>query len=109
MEYLITHPDYDYATKSNDVGLIRLKENANLNTHVVPACLRTDEIRSYREAYATGWRWNDDNTCDKTVRKVLMSFETENNCVGMSKGLTKDVLCTQPATNNRLPVQCSVS
>ncbi|XP_058836636.1 CLIP domain-containing serine protease B15-like [Topomyia yanbarensis] len=62
IECVITHPDYSWRSKQNDIALIRLSEDVSCDDHVHPICLPyTEELRRYEPSryIVTGWGITD--------------------------------------------------
>jgi len=53
----IKHPDYKRPSGYHDIAILRLKEEANYNAYVRPACLPVDwpDVGQNDKAVATGW------------------------------------------------------
>lgn len=107
---LIKHPYYDAAYNQNDIGLIRLSTPAILNSHVVPACLNTNDVNYNNEAYATGWFGMDETTCVNQLKKVRMLEGKHEECLNRRYGerINEDTICTR-AFGNNFAHKCSVS
>lgn len=56
VDEIIVHPDYIKTSKYNDIALLRLDNKVQLNDHIRPACLYTnDNINYSQKVTATGW------------------------------------------------------
>ncbi|XP_060807688.1 phenoloxidase-activating enzyme-like [Amyelois transitella] len=44
IEETIVHPQYDLITKSNDIGLVRMRDNAPFTDFIRPICLPTNDV-----------------------------------------------------------------
>jgi secreted trypsin-like serine protease len=55
VEEIIPHPEYRSSSHYHDIGLLRLKRSAKLNSFTVPACLYSNHDIESEKAIATGW------------------------------------------------------
>ena len=70
----ISHPNYTYPMKYNDVGLLKLKDAAPFNHFIKPACLhRTFEIKPTR-AQVVGWGFSGPG--ESFIYSNSMAYET---------------------------------
>ena len=77
----IPHPEYRVDSHCHDIGLLRLKKAARLNSFSQPACLYLDsEIRSER-AIATGWGYTSyGGSTSNDLLKVVLDLFNQNTC-----------------------------
>ena len=54
---IITHPDYDASSITNDIALLKFDQPITFNNYVRPICLSTltEETTHYSGCYAIGW------------------------------------------------------
>jgi secreted trypsin-like serine protease len=55
VEELIPYPEYKSSSHYHDIGLLRLKRSAKLDSFTVPACLYRKHDIEAEKAIATGW------------------------------------------------------
>ncbi|KAJ3644249.1 hypothetical protein Zmor_026917 [Zophobas morio] len=77
----IPHPEYRVDSHCHDIGLLRLKKAARLNSFSQPACLYLDsEIRSER-AIATGWGYTSyGGSTSNDLLKVVLDLFNQSTC-----------------------------
>ena len=52
---ILPHPQFDYSTAKNDIGLLELENSITYTKHIRPVCLPTHGAIPGRRCYATGW------------------------------------------------------
>ena len=87
---LIRHPKYKSSSHYNDIGLIKLKKSARLNSYARPACLYVNEQISTRRAVATGWgRTAQEGDLSNDLLKVIIEFIDHDTCDSKYRNVRK--------------------
>merc|ERR1711970_194554 len=83
VEKVIDHPDYDKASLTNDITVLKLATPVPFSATVVPACL-PDPSLDYagREGLVSGWGLNafKDGVQPKSLQKLVRPIETNETC-----------------------------
>ncbi|XP_063907353.1 serine protease snake-like [Zophobas morio] len=78
---LIPHPKYKAASHYYDIGLLKLKKLAKLNSFSRPACLYSKEEITAEKAIATGWGQTEfGGTSSNDLLKVTLELTDPNAC-----------------------------
>ncbi|XP_055842933.1 serine protease grass-like [Episyrphus balteatus] len=83
IEEAIYHKDYTHIEYSNDIGLLRLVNNAVIRTNVRPICLPiTQKSRDYSLSHmmTAGWRLKDNRSKAKILQKATVPIRTIDYC-----------------------------
>merc|ERR1711970_545036 len=83
VEKVIDHPDYDKASLTNDITVLKLATPVPFSATVVPACL-PDPSLDYagKEGLVSGWGLNafKDGVQPKSLQKLVRPIETKETC-----------------------------
>lgn len=74
----IVHPNFDRATKQNDIALIKLVRPTGFSKHIRPACLWQTAAMPKKQALATGWGHTEysGHTSDDMLKVQLDILDT---------------------------------
>ena len=85
MKTVIIHPDYNSATKANDISIVKLKTPLTFNENVKGACLPESSFAPQSLAVVSGWgttvsgMYFITNSCGQVVRDFEREAKTRCN------------------------------
>lgn len=98
---IITHPEYQYPLKYNDIALLKLETKVEFTNFIRPACLYTKKTFDRTQALATGWGRTDfagDNS-EKLMKVSLNIYSTQQchrpyrNNKDLPNGIVSSMIC----------------
>lgn len=105
IEKIITHPEYTYSQKYNDIALLSTTTKIQFTKFIRPACLFTKSNLPQKGAIATGWGQTDySGPISSKLLKVHLNIYDNRECnrayrneikanQHISKGIIKTMLC----------------
>lgn len=100
---IITHPDYNFPLRYNDIALLKLNKNVRFTEYVRPACLYTNPYVEQTQSIATGYGKNEfaaSENINKLMKVALHIYKNEK-CAqnfgsdrrNLPRGIIQSMLC----------------
>jgi len=101
MKSVVIHPQYNKATKNNDIAIVKLKSPLTFNNNVKNACLPESSFAPQSKAVVSGWGTTINGVQSSTsnwLKYVVVPFIANNKCVRphtnyWSSMITSNMIC----------------
>ncbi|GFQ96624.1 tryptase beta-2 [Trichonephila clavata] len=91
---IITHPEFDFTKKINDIAVLELVETLKCNEMTSPICLATEEAlyKNDQKVFVAGWgKYKQKNIMsDRKLREGTMKEVLSKDC--MRRGLPEEIV-----------------
>lgn len=81
---VIIHPDYNSATHTTDIGILKLKKDIIFNSFIKPVCLysNTTDISAFYTRYGkvAGWGFNRNGVVSNVLNYLDMPVVSQKKC-----------------------------
>lgn len=109
----ISHPNFTFDSRDNDIALIKLNKPVKLTPYVRPACLYTKDTVTENKGVASGWSSNNMHSTKNPLYKITLNMDVNGACDSMqldSYEVTQDMaLNLVCAKRNGASKACSVT
>ncbi|XP_067284118.1 serine protease 27-like [Pseudorasbora parva] len=94
---LITHPDFDSCSFSNDIALVQLSSSVTFSKYIKPVCLAAagSVFRAGTESWVTGWgALKDQGEPVNILQEVKLPIVSNSECCqAYEGGITNNMIC----------------